>query len=80
MPPGYPATGPAVCTLSETPLEFSSDGSACGLLGDIDGDGSVGAADLSLLLAAWGTSGAADLDEDGDVGASDLSLLLANWG
>jgi hypothetical protein len=80
MPPGYPATGPAVCTLSETPLEFSSDGSACGRLGDIDGDGSVGAADLSLLLAAWGTSGAADLDEDGDVGASDLSLLLANWG
>jgi hypothetical protein len=80
MPPGYPATGPAVCTLSQTPILFSSDGSACGLLGDIDGDGSVGAADLSLLLAAWGTSGAADLDEDGDVGASDLSLLLANWG
>lgn len=49
---------------------------------DLDGDGSVGAADLSLLLVAWGATGSnpADLDDDGSVGASDLSLLLVNWG
>jgi hypothetical protein len=51
---------------------------------DLDCDGSIGAADLSLLLAAWGPCGKgscdADLDGDGDVGASDLSLLLAAWG
>ena len=47
---------------------------------DIDGDGETGASDLSLLLAAWGTSGAGDVDGDGDVGAADLSLLLAAWG
>ena len=47
---------------------------------DLDGDGSVGAADLSLLLASWGAAGEADLDGDGNVGAADLSLLLAAWG
>jgi len=47
---------------------------------DIDGNGETGASDLSLLLAAWGTSGAADVDGDGAVGAEDLSLLLAAWG
>lgn len=52
--------------------------------GDLDGDGSVGAADLSELLAEWGVAGSAkggaDLDGDGIVGASDLSELLASWG
>jgi hypothetical protein len=48
---------------------------------DIDGDGSVNAADLSLLLANWGaTGGAADVNDDGTVNAADLSLVLANWG
>jgi hypothetical protein len=48
---------------------------------DINGDGEVSAADLSLLLASWGLSGAAgDLDGDQVVGASDLSLLLGAWG
>ena len=51
-------------------------------LGDLDLDGDVTAADLSLLLEAWGPAapGArADLDASGDVGASDLSLLLYGW-
>jgi hypothetical protein len=47
---------------------------------DLDGDGSVGAADLTILLGAWGTSGAADLDGNGTVGASDLTILLGAWG
>ncbi|MEE8154316.1 MAG: VCBS repeat-containing protein [Phycisphaerales bacterium] len=49
---------------------------------DLDGDGSVGAADLLTLLAAWGPNPghAADFDGDGNVGASDLLVLLANWG
>jgi hypothetical protein len=49
--------------------------------GDIDGNQSVDAADLSALLAAWGaTSGAADLNGSGLVDAADLSILLASWG
>ncbi|MEE8155435.1 MAG: hypothetical protein V3T53_10835 [Phycisphaerales bacterium] len=53
--------------------------------GDIDGDGSVGANDLLILLANWGPCGdcddcPADLNGDCTVGAEDLFVLLANWG
>jgi hypothetical protein len=47
--------------------------------GDLDGDYSVGAGDLSILLSQWGTDGSGDLDGDGDVSAADLSLLLFAW-
>lgn len=52
---------------------------------DLDGDGSVGAADLLMLLAAWGECPpkedcVADLNDDGAVGASDLLTLLSQWG
>jgi probable HAF family extracellular repeat protein len=50
-------------------------------LGDLNGDGSVGAFDLALMLAAWGkcTDCSADLDGDNSVGSADLAALLANW-
>ncbi|MCH8851251.1 MAG: hypothetical protein IID41_01205 [Planctomycetes bacterium] len=53
-----------------------------GCPGDLSGDGSVGAADLAMLLGAWGSNPGhpADFDEDGVVGASDLAFLLGNWG
>ena len=57
-----------------------------GLVGDVDGEGTVGAADLAILLSAWCTQGGArrcdavsDLNCDGSVGAADLALLLSNW-
>ncbi|MFO0830087.1 MAG: hypothetical protein U0572_18240 [Phycisphaerales bacterium] len=55
------------------------------ILGDLDCDWSVDAADLAILLGAWGAcparSGpcAADLDGDGSVGGSDLAILLGAW-
>ena len=51
--------------------------------GDIDLNGSVDAADLASILAAWFSSGKGlpeDLNGDGSVDAADLSTLLANWG
>ena len=48
--------------------------------GDLDGNGTVDASDLTALLAAWGGSGAPDLDGSGSVDASDLTILLAAWG
>lgn len=51
-------------------------------VGDLDGDGVVNAADLSILLGSWGScagSCPADLDGDGSVGASDLGILLGQW-
>ncbi|MFM7051231.1 MAG: hypothetical protein ACKOYN_03730 [Planctomycetota bacterium] len=46
---------------------------------DITGDGRVNAADVSLLLSAWGYPGPTDIDMNGDTGASDLSLILGDW-
>lgn len=52
-------------------------------IGDLDGDGAIGGADLIELLGSWGMTGIdcrADLDDDGVVGGGDLPLLLGNWG
>lgn len=49
---------------------------------DLNGDGSVGGADLGLLLAAWGPCAGCpeDLNGDGVVNGADIGLLLASWG
>lgn len=48
---------------------------------DLDGDGFVDAADLSVLLGDWGGPEArSDLDIDGDVDAADQAVLLGAWG
>ncbi|MBL0926584.1 MAG: hypothetical protein IBJ11_02890 [Phycisphaerales bacterium] len=54
---------------------------------DVDGNGAVGASDLSLLLASYGTAAGqpgfipdADVDGSGSVGANDLSIVLAAYG
>ena len=51
----------------------------CAPAGDFNGDGIIGAADLSIMLANWGLGGETDLDADGTTGASDLAMLLAGW-
>ncbi|MHC4414987.1 MAG: hypothetical protein ACYS0G_06870 [Planctomycetota bacterium] len=56
------------------------------IVGDLDGDGTVGVPDLLFLLGAWGPcpdppqACPADLNGDGFVGILDLLILLANWG
>ena len=47
---------------------------------DLDGDGSVSAADLAILLGQWGGAGSADIDGSGSVGPQDLAILLGAWG
>ncbi|MEC8818733.1 MAG: hypothetical protein VXX30_06570, partial [Planctomycetota bacterium] len=50
--------------------------------GDLNGDGVVNGADISLLLVSWGACDGAcpeDLDDDGFVTGADLTLLLVNW-
>jgi hypothetical protein len=47
---------------------------------DLDGDGSVGPADLAILLGQWGGTGSGDLSGNGTVGPEDLALLLGAWG
>jgi len=52
------------------------------LAGDVDGDGSVGFADLLSLLSNWGPCAEcpADLDASGSVDFADLLIVLSNWG
>jgi len=45
---------------------------------DLDCDGFVNAADLAILLGAWG-SAAGDLDGDGSTTSTDLAILLGAW-
>ena len=56
-----------------------------GVVGDLDGDGSVGVKDLLILLGNWGlcrdcNNCPADLNGDCNVGVVDLLILLGNWG
>jgi hypothetical protein len=46
---------------------------------DLNGDGTVDAADLASLLGAWGTS-SGDVNDDGTTDAADLAALLGAWG
>lgn len=68
--PGHP--------LATVPAAWLRRGGTTGVPGDIDGDGTVGAADLAALLAGWGTA-SPDLTGDGTVGPEDLAVLLGNW-
>ncbi len=49
---------------------------------DLDGTDTVGAADLAIVLGAWGPNPGhpADLDGDDVVGAADLAQVLGAWG
>ncbi|MCE2883264.1 MAG: choice-of-anchor B family protein, partial [Planctomycetaceae bacterium] len=48
---------------------------------DLNGDGLVNGADLTILLSVWGSSNPqADLDGNGSVGAGDIAILLNAWG
>lgn len=68
------ATNSVTLTLKEPPV-----------FGDLNNDGEVGAADLAILLGAWGACEPlafcdADLDHDENVGATDLAMVLGAWG
>ncbi|HSX58469.1 MAG TPA: Ig-like domain-containing protein [Candidatus Saccharimonadales bacterium] len=51
-------------------------------VGDVNGDGTVGSQDLSILISTWGSSTdlRADLNKDGKVSSSDLAILISKWG
>ena len=67
----------ALATTLNATLKVAGERQA--IIGDLNGDSVVNAADLSILLSNWGTAGPGDLDGSGTVNASDLSILLSNW-
>ncbi|MSR42076.1 MAG: hypothetical protein EXS10_09295 [Phycisphaerales bacterium] len=55
-------------------------GQGVSLPGDLNDDGIIDAADLSILLSGWGNpKSGADINGDGVVDAEDLTILLSNW-
>jgi len=71
--------GPGPSNVATITLVYSS------CVGDLDGNGIIELADLTIVLANFGTlSGATyeqgDLDGDGDVDLADLSMILAIFG
>ncbi len=46
---------------------------------DLNADGGVNAADLAILLNAWGSTGPGDINGSGTVDAADLAALLSAW-
>ena len=73
-------TGGDLFTLWQNgPLAVGAD-----LVGDLDGDGFVGIADLNIVLGAWNqnvppANPLADPSGDGFVGIEDLNTVLGNW-
>ncbi len=62
------------------------DSGAAPCVGDIDGDGMIGFADLNAILSAFNTApgdagynAAADLDDDDFVGFGDLNIVLGSF-
>jgi hypothetical protein len=62
------------------PASMWSHGEGDAPSADLNGDGTVGGADLGLLLAGWGEPGPTDLNGDGTTNGADLGILLAAWG
>ncbi|MBL9120109.1 MAG: hypothetical protein JNL80_09370 [Phycisphaerae bacterium] len=77
----FGATVSAPQTLVEKTLDWTlrlSTEPLSNLPADLNLDGTVTAADLAMLLAAWGTP-LADLNGNGSTAAEDLAILLAAW-
>ena len=57
---------------------FSIDTISCGIEGDLDGDGIVGASDIGIMLLDFGPCAGcpSDLDDSGSVDGGDISFLL----
>ncbi len=74
-------SGPGTARAIIPAAAYSNGGTVMAL--DLDGDGTVGPSDLTMLLAAWGTAGPgtpADFNRDGVVDGSDLLRILTAWG
>lgn len=79
----YDVDGHHGCLIESDSFEqfYTPAGSSC--LGDLNHDGIVNGADMTLLLAAWGSGDSSfetDLNGDCMVDGADLTILLANWG
>lgn len=69
------------CEIANDPsLDLNGNGrlDACEPIGDVNGDGTVGGADLAIVLGLWGKT-QPDLTGDGIVDAADVAVVLGAW-
>jgi hypothetical protein len=83
QPTGYvgftSGTGSAWANHDVIYWEYTDYAPVC--IGDFNGDGEVDGADLTILLASWGSDlDAFDLNGDDTVDGQDLGILLGRWG
>lgn len=69
-------TGAALMKANRYPLDILQE--AC-CEGDIDCNGVINGADLTILLGSWGLA-VNDLTGDGVVSGADLTIILSRWG
>jgi hypothetical protein len=72
-----------VATRVDHPAFTAARAQTCPCLGDIDGDGAVGFADILKVITNWGSTGEgipADVTDDGVVDILDLLTVLSAWG
>jgi len=77
VPPGNPAHGPLIDDVRVTAIHPDP------CTGDLNDDGIVNGADISIMLGFWGLNGKpvdADINGDGLVDGADLAMLLSSWG
>jgi hypothetical protein len=46
--------------------------------GDLNGDGIVNGADITIILSCWGTN-CGDLNGDSTTDGQDMTVVLSNW-
>lgn len=79
---GFDGILPNDCNSNQVP-DQCEPGLSCGCDADLNGDGTVGGADLAGLLSSWGLSGTGvtgDINDDGTVDGLDLAFMLSAWG
>jgi hypothetical protein len=52
------------------------------LIGDVNGDGTIGVSDILAVIDSWGVCDgcAADINQEGIVDTNDILLVLSAWG
>lgn len=58
---------------------FTGFGCTAVLAGDVNNDGAVNGADITVVLGNWGGTGSGDANGDGTVDGSDITVILGNW-
>ncbi len=61
-------------------MNIAPPGGCASCPADVNGNGTVGAEDLTALLSNWGGTGGSDLNHDGITDGLDVTVVFSGWG